>query len=1163
MGELRPQSDDELLADLFDRLLADLAEGHPVTTEELLPDRPDLRDEVENVLEMAEQVAVTRPGRRPEIHGYEILREIGRGGMGVVYLAREAGLGRTVALKVLPRSLGMSRTARRRFVVEARAMARVQSDHIVAIYNIIETGDVLAYAMEYIDGLTLSQVVERMWKMSGTPGVRELEQVLGAEPGTIQAGSLLQFFVDLFVKIARAVERVHENDLIHRDIKPSNVLLRRDGSALLSDFGLAREASQQLTEAGSFVGTVVYASPEQLRGDSDIDRRADVYSLGATLYEVATGQTPFLGRTASELLRAIEHGDAVPLSKRSPDLPRDLATIVHKAIATEPARRYQTMAELAEDLERLLQLRPILACPAGIVERASKFLRRHRRTVLAASLASVVVGGLFYADSVLAARHAKVTAQADEAVRRARVGLLLYETKDLVEDEAGLLASLDRYEEALRLRPGNREVRLESRIVSLVRWLGKVPERELLGGVLGWGLRDLPVRTRELASQLIRDRDEVPLELAAITDMGLEDRSGLGLLAFLTDHPRICELAWEGLAGTSFELARAGLAIVHQQDGRSARAYPELLAAVETFRDATLLHVHLADAALMLGDVPLAETWLAKARGSRELASTVARLDADLAWARGQIEDARAAYRGLLDDPVERWNARLRLAQLAWAGGDPESAVDRVRALIARFPDRAEYRRMLAAAALELRRVPLYLEQVRHVLVENFGKGRSQGTILAYLEILRAGGLRRLYEEGRRDTGCEPSPSRRQLMQSFWPGTAPLESVEEVEALLVRWARFERDLRKGFIVPSGVDDLAPLAHGLAGVADLPMHWPELFSCFGVRSQQAAWVASLGIRVAWRGVVTRALSAFSDMRPSGSRDRRPFWRRVTARVAPPPLADHTLVPTGDGLVLFGGDGSIGQLHDETWKWDGQRWTLLHPKRHPSARMRHAAAYDVRRKRLVLFGGSTAVSHGFFGDTWEFDGSMWHRASPARSPSPRNDHAMTYDSDSGRVLLFGGRDRGGDCDDLWAWDGNTWTPLPASVRPPPRHEHDLVFDEARGRVVLFGGQEHASTLGDVWEWNGVSWSRRGDLHGPDRMATDLVYDPRTRALICFGGFAGTEQRSTWTWDGNRWRELAARHQPTGRSGHAMAWDATRGRLVLFGGFDSGFCNDTWEF
>ena len=147
MGELRPETDEGLLADLFDRLLADLAEGRAVRIEDLLPDRPDLRDEVVKVLAMAEQIAVTRPGRRPTIHGYEILREIGRGGMGVVYLAREAGLGRDVALKILPHSLGLSRTARRRFVVEAQAMARVQSDHVVDIYNIIELGDVLAYAM--------------------------------------------------------------------------------------------------------------------------------------------------------------------------------------------------------------------------------------------------------------------------------------------------------------------------------------------------------------------------------------------------------------------------------------------------------------------------------------------------------------------------------------------------------------------------------------------------------------------------------------------------------------------------------------------------------------------------------------------------------------------------------------------------------------------------------------------------------------------------------------------------------------------------------------------------------------------------------------------------------------------------------------------------------
>lgn len=391
--------DDVLLDEIFDRALEQIEEGLTVEIDDLIGRRRELRSQAERMLRLAREVAVIRPGPLPVLAGYEILSELGRGGMGTVYLARQERLGgRHVALKVLPHSATISSRSRERFLNEARAIAKLRHPNIVAIHDVVEDGQTLAYAMERIEGASLAEVLD---------GDRP-------DPGWV---------CRLGVSIGRALGAVHASGLLHRDVKPSNILLRADGTPLLADFGLVRDADTAgPTEAGHFIGTAAYAAPEQLRGESEaVDARSDIYGLGATLYHALAGRVPFRGRSTAEILRRAEEGIVEPLRRVNRRLPRDLQTIIAKAIDPNPARRYQRAEDLADDLERLLQFRPIRARPTGLVRRTTKLIRRNRGAVTGAVIGGVIV----LAAAVGLALYALwLPARIEASVRDAQVELL-------------------------------------------------------------------------------------------------------------------------------------------------------------------------------------------------------------------------------------------------------------------------------------------------------------------------------------------------------------------------------------------------------------------------------------------------------------------------------------------------------------------------------------------------------------------------------------------------------------------------------------------------------------------------------------------------------------------------------------------------------------------
>jgi serine/threonine protein kinase len=433
----RPASnveDEEFLDRVFERVVAAREDGTAVpTAEELLDGREHLRARLEELQRIARTVTRSRADEFPVVPGYTVLTELGRGGMGAVYLARQDKVGgRRVALKVLPATAYLSARARERFLVEARAIAHLSHPHVVTVHDVVAAEGICAYAMEWVQGASLAQIIDLLEARRQDAG--DLEPALAHVRPYLgdfeRSGDSYPIFVcRIGIAVARALGELHRAGLVHRDVKPSNILLRRDGTPLLSDFGLVHAVDESLTHSG-FAGTTTYASPEQLAGDPDsLDARSDVYSLGVTLYRALALRLPFedrrsrtgSSRTPAGMLRLIESGRSVPLRARNRRLPRDLETIVGKAVEVEPGRRYGSADELADDLERMLSLQPIHARPSGPLTRALKFLRRHRAPTLGVAAGSTVSLALALAAMVYVFL---VPRWVETSVREARLALM-------------------------------------------------------------------------------------------------------------------------------------------------------------------------------------------------------------------------------------------------------------------------------------------------------------------------------------------------------------------------------------------------------------------------------------------------------------------------------------------------------------------------------------------------------------------------------------------------------------------------------------------------------------------------------------------------------------------------------------------------------------------
>ena len=419
------------LAEILDAYLTQRERGHQLDSADLIAAHPEFARELKHYLAGIEflqkaadelQDVRTPDGDEPafenqQLGDYQLVQEIGRGGMGIVYEARQLSLGRRVAIKILPFAAVLDPKQIARFTREAQAAAQLHHPHIVPIYAVGCERGVHYYSMQLIDGQTLEQALRQL-RGEASDGVEATETFLGgqqasasakiqdaasterssltkrafATDGSLRGKAYHRRCVEIMVHAAEALQHAHDYGVIHRDIKPSNLLIDARGKAWVTDFGVARlQNDAGVTATGDVIGTLRYMSPEQAAGNSVlIDHRSDVYSLGVTLYEMLTLKHPHSGVGQRDLVRHIESVE--PRRPRSIDasIPVDLEKIIHKSIAKSREQRYQSAGEFAQDMQRFLDGKPVLAKPPSLVERASKWASRHRTLVASCLLLMTV-----------------------------------------------------------------------------------------------------------------------------------------------------------------------------------------------------------------------------------------------------------------------------------------------------------------------------------------------------------------------------------------------------------------------------------------------------------------------------------------------------------------------------------------------------------------------------------------------------------------------------------------------------------------------------------------------------------------------------------------------------------------------------------------------------
>ncbi|WP_435008568.1 protein kinase domain-containing protein [Tundrisphaera lichenicola] len=454
---------DSKLGALIDELADRLQAGQAVDLEACVREYPEHESQLRSLFPALEMMAALGrsadqnnhappPGNDPRLGSgvlgdYRIVREVGRGGMGVVFEAMQVSLGRRVALKILPLAAAVDPRHLQRFQLEAQAAAHLHHPHIVPIHAVGCDRGVHYYAMQFIQGRSMADLV-RQERREGTGDKAEAARTsrepspgrpVAADPTCLplplgedipddgrdpegdtrkstsrtppppsalsrrekQAdGEILQesreaharFAARLGIQAAEALEHAHSLGVLHRDIKPANLLIEATGHLWVADFGLARfGADSDLTRTGDLLGTLRYMSPEQVMARRVVvDHRTDIYSLGATLYEILARRPAFDGHDRQELLRRIAHEEPTPPRQLDPSIPRDLETIVLKAMAKEPEGRYATAQELADDLRRYLLDEPIQARRPRPAERIAKWSRKHR-VALASAAAGLMV----------------------------------------------------------------------------------------------------------------------------------------------------------------------------------------------------------------------------------------------------------------------------------------------------------------------------------------------------------------------------------------------------------------------------------------------------------------------------------------------------------------------------------------------------------------------------------------------------------------------------------------------------------------------------------------------------------------------------------------------------------------------------------------------------
>ena len=473
---------DLALAELFEEITQKLGAGEPFDLDAYVAEHPEYAAQLRELLPAVEflvdlsdaggpvrssrpDASGTAPGDVPPgaasgtVGDFLIKREIGRGGMGVVYEAEQISLGRRVALKVLPFAAILDKTQLARFKNESRAAALLDHPNMVTVHSVGSERGIHYYAMQYIDGQTVAQVIadqrrglelnspagerqrgempdhaspDRKRRHTGSSGEESTGQFVastalkdtaltatGSTPSRKDQRARFRRVAELGIQAAEALEHAHQLGIVHRDIKPSNLMVDGEGHLWVTDLGLAMvEAEGNLTATGGMVGTLRYMSPEQMRGDRHVlDHRTDIYSLSATLYEMLTLRPAFPDSDAQRLVRRVPTEDP-PLPRRlNLAIPQDLETIVLKGMSKEPRDRYHSAQGLADDLRRFLEDEPIRARRPSPTERVVKWSRRHAGallfvvTVLAVTVLALGASGVLVLHERQLAKDASVEAQ--------------------------------------------------------------------------------------------------------------------------------------------------------------------------------------------------------------------------------------------------------------------------------------------------------------------------------------------------------------------------------------------------------------------------------------------------------------------------------------------------------------------------------------------------------------------------------------------------------------------------------------------------------------------------------------------------------------------------------------------------------------------------------